>query len=861
MERKCNGRLIMRLWKWTLIALLLVCISGTGLIACGCGDDDDDDNSSSDADDDTSDDDADDDTSDDDADDDDDIGDDDMDDDTGDDDEPENQPFGKNLTTLSRVEEVLFVTPGAFDDHVGVVFDDGGEDAEVMGDEIGTVADPLGTDRTGGKVIKILSADVDADGRQEMVVLSLYTDRVEDNANFNYWLVTVIDDVEGNYAVLATIDSKNLTIDELDSDKAFCLVDLAVGDVAVSDGLEIIVSGTYGVPAQGDYCSQDSTILWIFADAASNFAEIHRDVDTGAGTEGATVAAGDLDGDFMDEIILMGFDGDWRKAWALDDGQGNYEQFYRWHDVGGDIFYQQPYGSRVVIANIDGQGAEEAVFFGIVWQCMMDVEAYAWNGEEFTRTLTDELLHPGSCYRQNSIPRIATGDFNGDRKSEFVFAAETDYWEENKWSIGHYNPANGSINRYLGYQPESVVAAGDIDRDMKDEFFIAQHSGDEYRLMTFGDEGEGMDVVSTWTTPAEGDALPAIGVGDVDGDNMVVRYTGNHWLTITDPRITVAMAMPPVWDSIPQDYANTSVGYGESTTYTDMFSTEVTVRASVTASFKIEDPFGIFSAETSLTMSEEFAQTETNTTSTSLGIQRTASWDSEDPDNYVVYAATEYHSYEYEVVSHPDPSFTEGDARIMTIDVPLETQTYKRSIGAFNDGGDYEPIGLETFNHTLGDPESYYTRDERDAILLTPPLESDDEEIIAGPIWDEEMGATGWANPPIGEALLPVDEGTGGTQISVDLSEENSSATSRSLGVDLAVGVGVGGVGFAASMGISNSHVYEVSVGVSTSYYGSVGAIPQEYLADNDYDYGMFVYNYQREDGAKYQIIDWCVER
>ena len=329
---------------------------------------------------------------------------------------------------------------------------------------------------------------------------------------------------------------------------------------------------------------------------------------------------------------------------------------------------------------------------------------------------------------------------------------------------------------------------------------------------------------------------PLLALGDVDGDNTVVRYTGKHWAAVSHPRIVVAMAMPPCWGpAVAQDNENnTWVGYGQVREASATEGNRISVSASVTLSVEAGDPFGIVEASASTTLSHELAKTETTTKTVSTGVKQIANWSAE-PDDAVIFVATEYERYEYEVVSHAD---AEQIGRILTPDVPGQTSTFKKSVTAFNEqNGDERDIGAETFSHTLGDPTTYPSGADRDAILAEH---------------------TGWASPAPGEPLHTVGETSGGgTEVVIEVAEQHTTAEERTLGVEVSAGFKVGGVGAEVTVGVSNTSIYETSIAEATEYAGSVGDIATGDYADKHYCFGMFVYNFTRDDGVRYQVINW----
>jgi hypothetical protein len=171
------------------------------------------------------------------------------------------------------------------------------------------------------------------------------------------------------------------------------------------------------------------------------------------------------------------------------------------------------------------------------------------------------------------------------------------------------------------------------------------------------------------------------------------------------------------------------------------------------------------------------------------------------------------------VMAAQDPSLV---GELLTLDVPVATRNYKWSVEYYNSQVRPEVrIGADVLSHTIGDPASYPRRS--DLTAQTAPYVS----------WHTDDA------PP-----MQVGQSGGSNAVEIKLSEESSSTTERTFGVNWEAGFSAGGAGFGGSFGVTESNAYTVVASRETSYAGAVGDIPviAEYEAWR-YEFGMVVYH------------------
>ncbi len=282
-----------------------------------------------------------------------------------------------------------------------------------------------------------------------------------------------------------------------------------------------------------------------------------------------------------------------------------------------------------------------------------------------------------------------------------------------------------------------ALASGDMDADGRDEMALCERrdsSGDNDCLVlgvaASSASGSTSIVGKKHWNPLQGATKlsPLMVMGDFDGDSLKLQFTGSCSTVYSTPRPLVAMAAPPVADSIQGAYiGNSNTEYGTSQTKTQSQSNSVTESDSVTLSVETPDLFDLFSASTSATFGREFTKTKTTSTSVTVGQDYTAYWDDTNPVNSVLYMVTPYTSYKYQILAGPDPKVysTDGKNKYMTIDVPSSPKQYFDSQAVYNaaiansnatNKADLT-IGSETFPETVGQPLTYRSPQACDNLL------------------------------------------------------------------------------------------------------------------------------------------------
>ena len=253
-----------------------------------------------------------------------------------------------------------------------------------------------------------------------------------------------------------------------------------------------------------------------------------------------------------------------------------------------------------------------------------------------------------------------------------------------------------------------------------------------------------------------------------------------------------------------------------------------------------EDIFGLFSAEVRFTAESSLQETSTETNYVSFFEGYETSWD----EDVVRFQGTLFQSYEYEILEAFDAPALSGER--FTIDLPVDAQIYKWSVPFYNEffGPDHA-IGGDVLPHTVGDPASYFSKSEVEALLAR---------------------YVGWSQGPVAVGL------SGGTNsIGIELVEENTSETQRSLTTGVETDFKSGRAIFGASAALTSTDIYTFTFSELTAYEGVVGDIADPNAwNDSYYEYGLAAIEIgMLNDGANhprgvdrqpFKLVTWWTE-
>ena len=635
-----------------------------------------------------------------------------------------------------------------------------------------------------------------------------------------------------------------------------------------------------------------------------------------------TIAVGDVDGDGIDEIAIARSFLSGIRSWGFPPIYYNFDDAWitiyfwvfdvvEWDFIGSGIevitarycissaLSMEP---EVALGDVDGDGLDEIIIgycFGRTLATKVsDIHIFDDFNHSFAR-IWDDILEFDCQYPLNEFSGIlqeidiVCGDFDGDKKDEIAFAAspydgyrcEADLLiidDSLMGIVGKYGEVaelkiGGSDEEFNEWEQRLPIACGDIDGDGKDEIgvtrsfmsdrqtrelHIYEFSQGNYTLRNYFNSSD-WDFIDCIFTMGDVDCdglaelafsgrhgnyvvddanagfthimnksdgiLGLLACGDFDGDGMRLKYTGENWRKTAPPGLLVALAAPPVYTGIVQNYDWSWSAFGKAASTSTTSTTEVGTTVSSTISFSNTLSYfvNIFSFSLTRTWGKEFTLTNTKIKTAVQGISYSSGcW-----VDSVIYHSTDYQSYEYEITHHPFNTTLIG--QFITLDIPYPPSILKTTMDYF-DPHYNQTVRLETFNHTIGCPWTYPARNETSSIAS--------ECLTSG-------------------EPISVGQGTGNNVVTIEIGELSEYGITATTFSDYSIGAAVCGLGFSCSRGTSESKCYEISIGTSCIYEGSVGDILNEARFEElQYSFGIFIYYATHSDGFTYQVINYYVE-
>ena len=325
---------------------------------------------------------------------------------------------------------------------------------------------------------------------------------------------------------------------------------------------------------------------------------------------------------------------------------------------------------------------------------------------------------------------------------------------------------------------------------------------------------------------------------NTDNDTAILKYTGKHYYTYSDPEVLAVLASPPYYADLANDdddsqMIESSTAYGKSkgsgggTTHSNSFSVGVYTSwektwsmlgvelASAEAEFSINNTF---TWETQKTSSLEYAVEY----ATMAGV-----------DTVVLYSMPiETYVYEAQI-----PNGSGGyDTQTMTVNIPYEPSIQTLSLEKYNTiyhtYKDILPDVSRALTHTVGDPGSYASG--------TSSLPGDRQQTLV------------YTGDP-----STIGKGSQNTQTqSISMTNEEENSFNYELEVETKAGAGMGGVKVGVTAGYSHGAGSVHITTAGSSYTATMNGLPSQ--ADKygyDFNWKLVGFLYQ----GKYPVVTYLV--
>lgn len=679
--------------------------------------------------------------------------------------------------------------------------------------------------------VRVAAADLDGDGRDELVVAiareplaGLFDTPVG---------IYVVDDAEAGFAVI----DEYLVTYEASFAAPYVMLELATmhADHDLADEIVLVINESQrGAPTPGNFATRFLVLeLRDGSLEAITGGPIVAEVYTPTGPRQAvavraSVAAGDLDGDGIDELLFGGLE-----------------------EIVESCKFQDP------DAGID-RGAQYLLF------------AYGGrhNGFAPLRGAAAEVLPPDCRFESGDQPFIMRHvqlnvlDFDGDGEMDIQFNdLVLDGVPVRDWSdrllayIDDPTLIYGPQTRHRYFdRSESAIAVSDQTGDGVADLvaiYMDPNDNDPYIKVYTWDAGadNGYRIATRIGVVADDmhDKTPIIVPIDVDNDKVAqLRYTGEHFLDITEPLVLAAIAAPPCKRDIGQDSCYSSWGRSQSGAVGREFSVKVFGHVGAGAGAAGVGGMGKWVVKLSASAAV--------TTSSSYELSKSQTFSTGPFEDGVVFTSIPVDRYAYTLIrDNTDGLGTVGQR--LEIRLPrspdiriVERDYYNRSITA-----DAEPIDDRVFGHSQGDISTYPDRSQKDVLLAL-------NQSIVESYRRERRSAFDYLPAERGLEVGPVlvGQGSGATELALEYTETVGAANELAMGVSFEAEM-MFGAAIEWEVGLEVGRTLSVSHGDTTLFSGSVDSISAQYYAANVYAFGLFAY-LQRLGDQEIEVINFWVE-
>lgn len=547
----------------------------------------------------------------------------------------------------------------------------------------------------------------------------------------------------------------------------------------------------------------------------------------------ASFTAGDVDNDGYNELVMGG-------SLANSDRNSRYLAVYEWNGSGFSIVAEQNFKLFE-----EENGVRK-------WQNIKDDKAY------YSMLFAPANVAVGKFYGIGESPCIyldsivieyGSGSFDilDLMASDMVYPKSGQYYVE--WGARAADTTGNGQDTLLTMSNvvadiDNVNSVADYMRLAWANYYQNQYALSGIRFSKSSDSYAASRVLSKTATYSAADsnflnfASLSFSLPNTDNDTAILKYTGKHYYTYSDPEVLAVLASPPYYADLANDdddsqMIESSTAYGKSkgsgggTTHSNSFSVGVYTSwektwsmlgvelASAEAEFSINNTF---TWETQKTSSLEYAVEY----ATMAGV-----------DTVVLYSMPiETYVYEAQI-----PNGSGGyDTQTMTVNIPYEPSIQTLSLEKYNTiyhtYKDILPDVSRALTHTVGDPGSYASG--------ISSLPGDRQQTLV------------YTGDP-----STIGKGSQNTQTqSISMTNEEENSFNYELEVETKAGAGMGGVKVGVTAGYSHGAGSVHITTAGSSYTATMNGLPSQ--ADKygyDFNWKLVGFLYQ----GKYPVVTYLV--
>ncbi|MCA8952320.1 MAG: VCBS repeat-containing protein, partial [Planctomycetes bacterium] len=575
------------------------------------------------------------------------------------------------------------------------------------------------------------------------------------------------------------------------------------------------------------------------------------------------LAAGNLDADARPEIAIamqeVQGDAGSARCVVLDDEQNGFGV------LRSEIFIERDENNVVrtaltcslALGDVDGDGLDEILLAGLTdfpRQCEgppVLLAAYEDGAAGFAVLGTRHFLHYPSGCNSPTDRRIRTVwinalDLDGDGRDEIAvnqslfddFVAAAPFTEVTDWQLDDDVVFEGDANFYQFDKNTSSFVVGDFTGDDREDLAVYHQSTRTDTVEIWGLPATSTTIqqlrtiTATNNNPNSGSTYPMLLPVNVDTDSAVLSYSAAEYkLVFSEPIVLAALAAPPTRAGVGQNVAGSFTAFGNTNSTASESERSLTFSAGVTVGVNLD---GGVITQSEFSLKDKLTVAATLTAGTAYELSKTILFTSAPTEDLVVFTSVPIDQYVYTILSHPDDRLV-GEK--VVVGYPRTPVTMQAERSFFNASVPERAIKIDgsVFAHTIGDPTTYPTLSEKNA------LRSARGGLQVGPIG--------------------VGQGGGSTEVTLQVGTAVSQGGSLEISYEREIEATAGGVVGGVTIGASASSQWKITSGSSTTYTGVVGAIDAANFAANRYEFGLFTYTLRdAKTGQQFEVLNYWVQ-